>query len=107
MKTQYTPMNVSQKCHFPSVSFIRRPNIFGAQNYVAAKMPNMAATPMTKGKWPTTKYVPWRYVSIVGWDRQKPLMPPPTKTHTNPRQNRDGVAKRMRTPTMDPIDTRV
>src|SRR2546425_13346188 len=36
-RSQYTPMKVSQKCHFPSVSLIIRPNIFGAQKYVAAR----------------------------------------------------------------------
>src|SRR2546426_7709023 len=47
-------------------------------------MPNMAATPMTKWKCPTTKYVPCKYVSIDGCARKKPLMPPLTNTETNP-----------------------
>ncbi len=48
MNVAYTPMKVSEKCHLPSVSFIIRPNIFGNQKYVPAKMPNIAATPITK-----------------------------------------------------------
>ena len=48
MNTQYTPTNVSQKCHLPIVSFIIRPNIFGNQKYVPAKTPNNEATAITK-----------------------------------------------------------
>ena len=48
-------MKVSQKCHLPSVSFIMLPNILGNQKYVPAKMPNIAATAITKWKWATTK----------------------------------------------------
>src|SRR5580704_1447934 len=36
----------------------------------------MAATPMTRWKCPTTKYVACNIMSIDGWARKNPLTPP-------------------------------
>src|SRR5438067_4233159 len=91
MNMQYVPTNVPQKWILPSVSFIIRPNIFGAQKYVPANMPKIAATPITMWKWPTTKYVPCRYTSMEGCARKNPLTPPETNMETNPNANSEAL----------------
>src|SRR5664279_2660246 len=95
MKMAYTPRNVSAKCHLPSVSFIMRPYILGNQKYVPAKMPNIAATPITKWKCATTKYVACSTESMDGCARKKPLIPPEMNTDTKPRQKSIDVVNRI------------
>src|ERR1700693_799417 len=86
---QYAPTKLIQKWTLPRVSFIMRPAIFGNQKYVPAKMPNMAATPITRWKWPTTKYVACNMMSIDGWARKKPLTPPLMNIEIKARENSD------------------
>src|ERR1700719_1108459 len=57
-------------------------------------MPNMAATPITSGKWPTTKYVACSMISIEGCARKKPLTPPLTNIETNPKANSEAELMR-------------
>src|SRR5437660_2350981 len=52
-------------------------------------MPNIAATPITMWKWPTTKYVAWSMMSIEGCARKKPLTPPLTNIEMKPSANND------------------
>src|ERR1022692_4463773 len=58
----------------------------------------MAATPMIMWKWPTTKYVSWKYRSSAGWPRKIPLSPPVTNSDTKPRANIMAVVKRILPP---------
>ena len=84
-----------------------RPNIFGYQKYVAAKMAKMADTPMTMCRCPTTKYVACKYESTAGWASSTPLRPPVTNVDTKPRQNIIDVLKRSLPPQMVPSQSRV
>src|SRR3990170_3439014 len=88
------PRNVSQKCHRPSRSFMNRPNIFGNQKYVPAKMPNSDAEAMTKWKCATTKNVSVTYTSIGGEPRKIPVRPPVTNSETKPIAKSIGVLNR-------------
>src|ERR1700692_335554 len=103
MKMQYVPTNVSQKWIFPKVSSIIRPYIFGNQKYVPEKIPNIAATPITMWKCPTTKYVAWSMISIEGCARKNPLTPPLTNIEMKPSANRDAELIRSLDPYRLPI----
>src|SRR4029077_16343655 len=61
-------------------------------------MPNMAATPITMWKWPTTKYVAWSMMSIEGCARKKPLTPPLTNIEMNPKANSEAELMRSLEP---------
>src|ERR1700716_1805791 len=54
-------------------------------------MPKMAATAMTRWKWPTTKYVACSTMSIEGWARKNPLTPPLMNIETKPSANSEAV----------------
>src|SRR5437868_3166614 len=58
-------------------------------------MPKMAATPMIKWKWATTKYVSCSGMSMAGCARNGPLSPPETNRETNPMANSMGTVKRI------------
>src|ERR1700733_13760218 len=49
----------------------------------------MAATAMTRWKWPTTKYVACSMMSTEGCARKKPLTPPLTNIEMKPSANSD------------------
>src|ERR1700676_2704414 len=106
MKIAYVPTNESQKWILPNFSFIILPVIFGNQKYVPAKIPNIAATPMTMWKCPTTKYVAWSMISIEGCARKKPLTPPLTNMEIKPSANRDAELIRNLEPYRLPIQIR-
>ena len=67
----------------------------------------MAATPMIMWKWPTTKYVSWKYRSSAGWPRKMPLMPPVTNRLTKPSENIMAVSKWILPPQSVPIQLKV
>src|ERR1035438_7654289 len=70
-------------------------------------MPKMAATPMIMWKWPTTKYVSWKYRSSAGCPRKMPLTPPVTKSETKPSANSMAVVKWILPPHSVPIQLKV
>src|SRR5207248_9536165 len=80
-----------------------RPYILGNQKYVPAKMPNIAATPITRWKWPTTKLVACSMMSIEGCARKKPLTPPAMNIEMNPSANSDAELIRSLAPYRLPI----
>src|SRR5579872_1201773 len=57
-------------------------------------MPNMAATPITMWKCPTTKYVACSMMSSDGCARKKPLTPPAMNIEMNPNEKREAVLMR-------------
>src|SRR5579872_6070655 len=69
-------------------------------------MPNMAATPITRWKWPTTKYVACSMMSIEGCAKKKPLTPPLTNMDTKPRENSEAELMRSLEPYKLPIQIR-
>src|SRR5271156_3934773 len=69
-------------------------------------MPNMAATPITRWKWPTTKYVACSMMSIEGWARKKPLTPPLMNIEIKPSANSDAELMRNLEPYRLPIQIR-
>src|SRR5579863_9060 len=103
---QYVPTKVSQKWTLPRVSFIMWPVIFGNQKYVPAKIPNIAATPITMWKCPTTKYVACNMMSMEGCARKNPLTPPLTNIEIKPNANSDAELIRSFEPYKLPIHIR-
>src|SRR5580692_11816052 len=85
MNTQNTPAKVSQKCSLPRVSLRRRANIFGNQKNSAPRIANVAATPITKWKWPVTKSSLMEAIARSLRARKSPETPPARKSETNPR----------------------
>src|SRR5687768_9041418 len=75
-----------------------RPNIFGNQKYVAANIPKIDATPITRWKCAVTKYE-----SCIARSRElcpstNPVIPPETNNETKPRANSIAVVKRILDP---------
>src|SRR3989304_8104699 len=70
-------------------------------------MPKIAATPITRWKWATTKYVSWRYRSSEDCPRNGPLRPPDTNNETNPMAYSMGVLKRICPPHKVPSQLKV
>src|ERR1051326_1054955 len=91
----------------PSVSFMNRPNIFGNQKYVAANMPKIEATPITKWKCPSTMYVSCIGKSSELCPRISPVMPPATNKETKPSANNIGVVNLIRPPHKVPSQLKV
>src|SRR5690606_39044833 len=93
--TKYAPTKVSQKCRYPSFSFIIRPNNLGYQWYTPQSMPNMDADPITKWKCATTKYVSCKLMSNAELPTYSPVNPPEMKNDTIPMANNIAGVKRI------------
>src|SRR6185503_5263848 len=100
-------MNVIQKWIRPIDSFMNRPNIFGNQKYSAANIPKIDATPITRWKCAGTMYVSCIGRSSELCPRINPVIPPATKSETNPIANNIAVVKRMRAPHNVPSQLKV
>src|ERR1700730_6676162 len=61
-------------------------------------MPNMAATPITMWKWPTTNKAACRMISMGGGPGKNPLPPPLTNIEMKPNANREAELMRSLEP---------
>src|SRR5215475_3414256 len=77
---------------------MKRPNIFGNQNYRPSNSANSGAIAMTRWKCATTKYVSWSWISAADVPRKIPLNPPLTNIDTKPKANSPAAVKRIRAP---------
>src|SRR5260370_824262 len=68
----------------PRDSFRRRPNILGNQKNRAARIANVAATPMTRWKWPVTKSSLTAAAARSWRARKIPESPPERKSEMKP-----------------------
>src|SRR5467141_1752467 len=78
------PAKVIQKCSLPSGSFRRRPKSLGNQKNSAPRMANVAATPMTRWKWPVTKSSLTAAAARSWRARKIPESPPERNSEMNP-----------------------
>src|SRR5581483_11338202 len=71
----------------PRRSFSLRPNIFGNQKKSPSSTAKVAATPITRWKWPVTKSLVIAASASSARERKIPVIPPERNSETKPSAN--------------------